>query len=206
MSKANPSKAKQGRADEAENLTAVPPAAALVAGPVSDEDYRAALNKAEKGDEDAMSVVYRAFAEKPERWRNLGDVAWIAKFSLARAAAGRDSIPMIEASLNVMEAKAKEMTPPDAAPLEKLLAERAALTWFEVHYLDGLVAQNDGAGIHPSALQALDERRDRADRRFRHAIKDLATVRRLLRSGPAVQVNAGVAQVNVGAPVAGGPG
>jgi hypothetical protein len=45
-----------------------------------------------------------------------------------------------------------------------------------------------------------DERRHRAHRRLVHAVCELAQVRRLLRPGPAVQVNASVAQVNVGTP------
>ena len=150
------------------------------------------------GDEAAWAVVRRAFAEKPERWRSLGDMASLARMSLARISSRKDGFPRIKARLNMMDAMEREITPPDASPLEKLLAARLALTWFEVHFLDCLVAESARSGVSFSTLERIDERRDRADRRFRHAIKDLATVRRLLRSGPVVQVNASMAQVNVG--------
>jgi hypothetical protein len=71
--------------------------------------------------------------------------------------------------------------------------------------MDRLVAHNSINGLRGRALALLDARRDRADRRFRHAIKDLATVRRLLRPGSTLQVNAGVAQVNLSAPAPVGP-
>ncbi len=112
------------------------------------------------------------------------------------------SFEQIEAVLRMVAAKEAEIALSEASPLEKLLAARVAICWFEMSHLDAIVAANTKADVSWKQLALLDERRDRADRRFRQAIKDLATVRRLLRPGPAVQVNAGVAQVNVGGPAA----
>jgi hypothetical protein len=201
------SKAELSNGGETPNIAPATSATALVAGPVSNEDYRAALKKAEKGDDAAMCLVLRAFDEKPERWRSMGNVGRLARCYLAMASAGKDNLPSVEACLRTMTAKEAEITPPDASPLEKLLAARIATAWFEVRHMDAMVALNSINGINGlkgRALDLLDKRRDRADRRFRHAIKDLATVRRLLRPGSMLQVNAGVAQVNVGAPVATG--
>jgi hypothetical protein len=197
----NMSKRKMSNGGKAANMTAAPSALALVAGPVPCGDYCEAVMKAAKGNTVAMELVRRAFDEKPQRWRIMGDLASHARRLLAEASAGKDNLPQIEASLRMMADKEAEIVQPDSSPLEKLLAARIAITWFEMSHMDGTMAYNTSAGVNAQALEVLDARRDRADRRFRHAIRDLATVRRLLRPGSAVQVNAGVAQVNVGGSV-----
>jgi hypothetical protein len=173
-------------------VTAPPPA--LPAGPVSDADYRTALDKAGKGDAGAMRIVRREFDDAPERWRALGNVAWWARRSVAAAAVTENDLPRVDACLRTIAAKEAEIAGPDAPILEKLLAARIAVSWFELCHMDAIVAQNANAGAR--AVEALDARRDRAHRRFRQSVRELAVVRRLTRPGPTVQVNAGLAQVN----------
>jgi hypothetical protein len=188
-------KAKLGGGGKAANMTRAPSPAALADGPVAQDDFWTAVKKAAKGDTAPMEVVRRAFDEKPGRWRYLGDM------ELAEAASGKDNLPQIEAALRMMAAKESEIAQAGASPLERLLAARIAISWFEMSHMDATMAANTKADANWQRLELVDARRDRADRRFRHAIKDLATVRRLLRSSAAVQVNAGVAQVNMGGSV-----
>jgi hypothetical protein len=72
------------------------------------------------------------------------------------------------------------------AAVERLLAERVALCWVEVHTLD--IATNANVG---NAYDRFDRRRDRAHRRYLQTLRALAAVRRL--DLTAVQVNGGVA-------------
>jgi len=194
------SKAKVSKRGETESIVRAPSLTAPAAGPVSWQDYLAAYRKAAKGNDEAMGLVRRPFDEKSIRWRYLGNMESHARQAIAEGASGKDNLPQIEAALRMIAAKEAEISRPDASPLEKLLAARVSICWFEMSHLDAIVAANTKVDVSWKQLALLDERRDRADRRFRHAIKDLATVRRLLRPAPAGQVNAGMAQVNVGGP------
>jgi hypothetical protein len=161
---------------------------------MADADYRAALEKARKGDMEAMQIVRRAFDEKPERWRALGEIAWLARHCVVGAAAGKD-LARVEAYMRRIAAQEAKIIGPDAPILERILAARIAVAWFEVCHLDAVVGQN--ANANARALEALDARRDRAHRRLRQSIRELAVLRRLTRPGAAVHVNAAMAQVNV---------
>jgi hypothetical protein len=74
------------------------------------------------------------------------------------------------------------------------LVERIVLCWAQVHYADTIYAQR-AKDLTFAQADYFQRRQDRAHRRYLHAIRSLATVRRLL--FPAVQVNIGTQQVNV---------
>ena len=151
-----------------------------ISGPVSDGDYRVAREKAGEGDEKAMRIVRRAFDEAPERWRAIGAVARSAKRALVGAAAGKD-LARIDAYMRAIAAEEALIAPPDAPILERLLAARIAVGWFEMCHMDAAVGQSASAGIR--AMEALDLRRDRAHRRLLRSVRELAILRRLTRPG-----------------------
>jgi hypothetical protein len=177
-----------------------PAASSEPSGLVPVAEYRSALALAEAGDRAALATVRRAFDEDPERWRELGNVARVVKHSMATAAAGKVELARNEAYVRTIDAKAAEIRGPNASPLEVILAERIAITWFESMHLDAVIAQNSAAGVRARDLDALDERRHRAHRRLVHAVRELASLRRLLRLSLRVNVHAGIAQVKVGVP------
>jgi hypothetical protein len=80
------------------------------------------------------------------------------------------------------------------SPLERLLVERILLSWLQVHSGDLELAQYEGSTEGGTYRQ---RQVDRGHRRYLHAVRALAQVRRLL--VPALQVNIGERQVNVGA-------
>ena len=89
-----------------------------------------------------------------------------------------------------------ELAGPEASSLERLLANRVALCWLQVHYADTAYAQrNHEATVSLELGEYYQRRQDQAHRRYLSAIKALAQVRRLL--GPSVQVNIAERQVNV---------
>jgi hypothetical protein len=65
---------------------------------------------------------------------------------------------------------------PDPTPIEKLLAERAALAWLDLHIRDLLVLQ---AAETPDLADHLDRLRHRASGRYLAALKSLASVRKV---------------------------
>ena len=82
------------------------------------------------------------------------------------------------------------------SPLERLLVERVAATWFLLLYLETLYAQHRGEltmaqdDYHQRCL-------DRAHRRHLSAIRTLAQVRKLLKPTVAQVINIGEKQINL---------
>ena len=73
-----------------------------------------------------------------------------------------------------------ELAGASTSPLERVLAERAALTWAQAHLAD-LDASRQDNGATPLAAHAL-KRQESAQRRLAQAVRSLATARRLLPS------------------------
>jgi hypothetical protein len=163
-----------------------PPAA--VEPPQESPALSRALDLAELGDLPEAEVI-RALRRHPRTWRHVGDLALQARASFARACGGRNL-----ALARAAEWKAQELVDEIAgaspSPLERLLAERVATSWLELHMLDLVCAQELKPGVgrlDAHALEAADKRRGRAHRRYLAAIHELALVRRLL--VPAVRVH-----------------
>jgi hypothetical protein len=92
---------------------------------------------------------------------------------------------------------ASELAGPDPTPVEKVLAETAALSWFalrmhEAQYVGGATSEQ---GFTIPQSEHSQRRVERAHRRLMATLKMLATVRRL--GVPALQVNIARNQVNV---------
>ncbi len=92
-----------------------------------------------------------------------------------------------------------ELAGPKPSPLERLLVDRIAACWLQVHYADALYAQRMGE-VSVGWGDYLQRRQDRAHRRYLASIRALAQVRRLL--SPPVQINVGQNQVNLAGPSA----
>jgi hypothetical protein len=87
-----------------------------------------------------------------------------------------------------------ELAGPDPTPLERLLADRVAACWLQLHYYEAILAQS--LGNMTIAQGHYQQRRiDSAHRRYLAAIKTLALVRKL--AVPVLQVNIAKKQVNV---------
>jgi hypothetical protein len=80
---------------------------------------------------------------------------------------------------------ADRLAGPNPTPIERLLADRAALCWLDAHVCDLRGLQSMGTGAEGVTLR----RRDAAHRRYLSALKALAAVRKV--SVVAVQVNVG---------------
>jgi hypothetical protein len=97
-----------------------------------------------------------------------------------------------------------DISGPESSPLERVLAETAAINWFALRMLEARYAGSEASGEGMTLLLSEHHQRriDRTQRRFLDAIKTLATVRRL--AIPAFQINVAnrqqVNQVNMGEP------
>lgn len=158
---------------------------------IADQRARDVVKRARAGDRSALPELRELFDREPARYMAIGfgDVAQLARDREIRRVAKEDlvSIEAMRRKLDEMEA---ELAGPSPSPIEKLLAERAALCWFQVNSLDVFRPGDDAPGI-----ERHESRRDRAHRRYLSALKTLATIRKLRL--PAIQINLGEQQVNV---------
>ena len=153
------------------------------------------LERAEAGDLDCLSDV-RALLAHPD----IGSDYRICVGSSAEWL--RQSVIEKSVGTNVLGAEAieqelarirSELEGPNPTPIERLLAERASLCWFIVHWYENVYANASGWSITQADFQ--HRKIDKAHSRFLSAVRTLAQVRKL--ALPTLQVNIGQNQVNV---------
>jgi hypothetical protein len=166
------------------------PPAKEVAGTRATDPILALVRRATAGDESSLPELRKLFDECPDsRFVNEvgGDMARTAEDSMIARAAGKNLVAR-EALRRKLAALRAELAGPTPTPIERLLAERAALCWLAVYEFEAAAAQQLG----PIALALADyyqRRIDRAHKRYLTALRTLATVRKL--AVPALQVNIG---------------
>jgi hypothetical protein len=152
---------------------------------------RGVVEKAQDGDEEALSKVKEIFKEAPSMARIFADLAGEAERSLVKRLTGGD--PVVREALPVrLEAMRKALTGADPSILERLLAERIVACWLQVQYAEIIYAQNLGS-MNITQSEYHQRRLDKLHRRYLSAIKELGQIRNL---GPAVQINIAEQQIN----------
>lgn len=127
--------------------------------------------------------------DRPDCFRLFHDLAGRVRAALSRKIAGDDWFfsQLTKRELDNLRA---ELLGPAPSAVERLLAERVAIGWLEVHTAEYQLAVTDSESRSHWQRQV-----DHAHRRFLSALRLLTAVRRLPR--PALQVNIGEQQVNV---------
>lgn len=157
--------------------------------PASLDEIRTLVFRAQGGDRTAAPRLRALFDRDPDRLIRLGggDIAASVKALLVEKAAGSKDILAKEAMSRHVDRMRDELAGPGPTPIERLLAERAALCWIELHGLDAQVIRRRDGDHDGPPVEALDRARDRAQRRYLAALKSLAQVRRL--AVPVLMVN-----------------
>jgi hypothetical protein len=125
----------------------------------------------------------------------LGSPSGILRDALIVRYSGRENPAVREAIHCKLAALEAELAGPDPTTLERLLAERAAICWFQVHRYEVLLEDAQDLTFRQTEFHL--RRIDRAHARFLAACRTLAAVRKL--GLPAIQVNIAREQVNVAA-------
>jgi hypothetical protein len=163
--------------------------------PAPGRETRELLQRASEGDEDSRQAI-RALLADGDRGRHylesFGSSAEWLKRTIVRKAAG-ENVASQEAIRRVIESVRAELAGPDPTPMERLLAERAALCWMLVNWYENSALKCDRLSIAQANHQQL--KIDRAHSRFLSAIRTLAQVRKL--ALPTLQLNIARNQVNV---------
>jgi hypothetical protein len=138
------------------------------------------LERAAKGDPSTQAGL-RAMLRGPigaPLVEAYGNLASAAERAVIASAVGDNHVAR-EAIQAKLEALRAELAGPDAAPLERLLAERVVLCWLQLHHAD-VCAAEVGDQVVPRG-DFHQRRQSRAQARYLAAIKALVTVRKLLR-------------------------
>jgi hypothetical protein len=157
------------------------------------------LTRASKGDESAMPVLRELFRADPARMIKASgsDLAWQAEQSTIKRLAGKN-LAFEHGLGEKLQALRAELAGPDAPAVERLLAERVALCYLDVHswemYHNQAMQGTDGLSFRQA--DHFQRMRDRSHRRYLQALKTLATVRKL--GLVAIQVNIQDQQINLG--------
>lgn len=139
-----------------------------------------------QGDETITSDEAQAYLKaRPEVVDSIGSPAGTLMLALMQRYVGRGEIERA-ATMRKFWQVVKELAGPDPTPMETLLAERAALCWLEVNFLQAAMEWGKSPDSVPVATYR-QRRVDMAHRRFLSAVKTLAVVRKL--AVPALLVN-----------------
>jgi hypothetical protein len=172
--------------------------------PAAEAEIRDVLQRAGRGDETVLPALRRFLDEQPELWRQVSDLARHAERALIRLLGEDDLLAAESIERRLAELKGR-LAGPAASPLERLLCDRVALTWLALHLaeLDAAACRRNRDADGPRTRE-VQRRLDLTHRHHVAAVRQLATLRRLLR--PAVSpVDLALRPLAEGNPGAGKP-
>jgi hypothetical protein len=140
------------------------------------------VRRAQQGDRSVMPQLRQILDSDPSLWQRYGDLAKWAQAAWLQLAAPKDVL-LYECLERKMEEMRAELSGPDPSPLEKLLVERVVACWLQCEYADILYAQNRDQPSSMAIRKELMSRQESAQRRYLASLKQLATVRKLLKPG-----------------------
>src|SRR5262249_16130522 len=100
--------------------------------PTDPKDLEKVVRRARNGDEKTLPVVWELLKDPANVDRLGGDLAWQAEQSLICAATG-ENLAAQEALTRKLELLRSELAGPSPTPLERLLVERVAACWLQLH-------------------------------------------------------------------------
>jgi hypothetical protein len=158
------------------------------------ERVNALLPAVNAGDSSAREELRGVLDETPHLWTELGNLGRQAETALVRVAAGENPV-IREAIMRKLDLLRRDVAGPHSSVLERLLADRIAISWLSLTVAEGTYYQALEQRLGRSDDAYHQQRIERAQRRYLAAIKALAQVRKL--GVPAVQVNIGDKQTNI---------
>ena len=147
------------------------------------DDLRSILARANEGDLSVLPELRTLLATREDLWREVGDVAAQAEQTFLRLFAGTN-LHFMEAIRNKLTELKIDLAGLSPSPVEKLLVDRIAISWLQVHHADiDAAAARKKDPIGTLALHA-QRRLDSAHRRYLQAVKTLVTCQWALQNQP----------------------
>ncbi len=153
----------------------------------------ALLRRADTGDRRAIVALRGECEAAPELWREFGNIARQVRLKLIGQMCGKNDV-VGEAVSREVAALRRVWAGEAPTPLETALAERIAVNWLNLHYVEAKYLQVVGDLTYEQDTWHC-RRIEQAERRYLRAIRELAQIRKIQQ--PTVQVNIGDKQVNV---------
>ena len=137
------------------------------------------IQRAQSGDTSCLPALRTLLKDKPELWQTVGDLAQHSEMTLSRLIVGNDLLGSESLRLKQAELR-KQLSGPSPCRLEKLLIDRVCASHLQVYHADLDAAKAASRGDGPMTVYA-QRRLDSAQKRYLHAIQQLAMVRKLLK-------------------------
>jgi hypothetical protein len=176
------------------SMKIVPETASDAKPPAPGQETQELMKRAKRGDRGSLPEI-RALLADGDRGLSFieaGSPAEWLRQSLIRNGAGENLLGQ-EAVRQKLASIQRELEGPDPTPIERLLAERAALCWFIVNQYENAFTNSEGWTIDQADFH--HRKIDRAHSRFLLTLRTLAQIRKL--ALPTFQVNIARNQVNV---------
>jgi hypothetical protein len=145
------------------------------------EEIQRLLLRAQEGDTTALPELRDLLENRPELWKQLGDLVAHCEEAILNLAAGK-SLLAKESIRKRMDQLRAEIGGPKPTPLEKLLVDRVVLCWAQMHLGDLDSVQKAQAG--QSHRADVERRLAGLQARYLASIKQLAVVRKLVTPTP----------------------
>lgn len=158
----------------------------------------ALLMREQEGDAAASKALIEVYNAVPRLWEELDVLRQTAERSwmdLTAPPIGSGRGFTREGIRRELERVRRDAAGAEPSPVERMLADRIALSWLQANHADSEYAQRLMEGMTFTASEFYQKRCERAQRQLLKAIQTLATVRRLL--GPTIQVNMAEKQINL---------
>ena len=162
--------------------------------PETTDEVRALLSRCDrdKPRPEDLAMLRSLLTVGADSWRSIGDMAEHARNMVLSNISTKSVRMAVELGAARIEA---DLAGPDAPPIERMLAEQAALCWVQLGITEFNYAARMSRGVSFDEGAYLERKLSATQSRYLRALEALARVRRLLRPR-AVQINVGAQQVN----------
>jgi hypothetical protein len=144
------------------------------------EEMQALLKKANGGDAEAIQQLHTFVKNNPEIWKVVGNMGLHAKTAWIELIAGSDRL-MVESLNGTFVERVSSLMTDTGSPLERMSAERVALTWLSCNYHETQVAQKrKSGGLTEAQAKSQLNLLEQAQKLHFQALKEHATISKLL--------------------------
>ncbi len=147
--------------------------------PTSDDwkALNAIINKANDGDQEALTKLRNFLDNNPQVWGHVGDLSRTAEKAWVGLISNGDSLAAESIQRKLTKLK-EELLDDSVTVIEKMLADTVVATWLELHYLRSVDADTTNRTVTQGSL--ILKRLESAQRRHFNSLKQLTQIRKLL--------------------------
>jgi hypothetical protein len=138
------------------------------------EALKILVDHANQGSKSALAKLRELMNKCPEIWIHLGDLSKHAELAWTDLIAGGDHLIM-ESVKKYVERLKSELAGPEPSPIERLLAEQAALTWLASRQAEAAAAKPGPSSLGEAKMRL--KRAESAQRRYLASLKALEELR-----------------------------